>query len=124
MIGYAAFLAIFISCFGLFGLAALLTQQCFREIGIRKVIGASVNQILQLIAKDFIKLIFVAMLLTAPLTWYFLKGWLDNFAYAIDFPWWTTIVSGVAVIILAFITISTQSIRAALSNPVDAIRDE
>ena len=124
MISYAAFLAIFISCFGLFGLAALLTQQRFREIGIRKVLGASVNQILQLIAKDFIKLIFLAMLLATPLTWYFLKDWLADFAYAINFPWWATLVSGLAVMILAFITISAQSIRAALSNPVEAIREE
>ena len=124
MISYAAFLAIFISCFGLFGLAALLTQQRFKEIGIRKVLGASVYQILQLIAKDFMKLIFLAMLLATPLTWYFLKDWLADFAYAIDFPWWATFVSGLAVMVLAFITISAQSIRAALSNPVDSIREE
>ncbi len=124
IISYAAFLAIFISCFGLFGLAALLTQQRFREIGIRKVLGASVPQILQLISKDFIKLIALAMIIALPLTWYFLKDWLAEFAYRIDFPWWTTIVSGLAVMLVAFITISAQSIRAAVSNPVDAIRNE
>ena len=124
IIGYAAFITIFICCFGLFGLAALLTQQRFKEIGIRKVLGASVYQILQLIAKDFIKLIAIAMLFALPLTWYFLSDWLAEFAYRIDFPWWTTIISGVAVMLVAFITISAQSIRAALSNPVDAIRDE
>ena len=124
MIGYFAFLAIFIACFGLFGLAALLTQQRFKEIGIRKVLGASVSQILQLISKDFIKLIGFAMILAAPMTWYLLKDWLANFAYGIDFSWWTTIASGLAVMLIAFITISLQSVKAAISNPVDAIRDE
>lgn len=124
MIAYAAFLAILISCFGLFGLAALLTQQRFKEIGIRKVLGASMNQILKLIAKDFILLILVALLLAAPLTWYLSKDWLAEFAYRIDFPWWTTLLSGLTVMLIAFLTISAQSIRAALSNPVDAIRNE
>ncbi|MFK7773630.1 MAG: ABC transporter permease, partial [Saprospiraceae bacterium] len=124
MIGYFAFVAIFIACFGLFGLAAMLTQQRFKEIGIRKVLGASVTQILQLISKDFIKLIGFAMILAAPMTWYLLKDWLNGFAYGIDFPWWTTIASGLAVMLIAFITISLQSVKAAISNPVDAIRDE
>ncbi len=124
IITYFAMLAIFIACFGLFGLAALLTQQRFKEIGIRKVLGASVPQILQLISKDFIKLIGLAMLLATPLCWYFLSDWLTGFAYRIEFPWWATLVSGLAVMILAFFTISAQSVKAALSNPVDAIRDE
>jgi len=124
IIGYFAFLAIFIACFGLFGLAALLTQQRFKEIGIRKVLGATVGQILQLIAKDFIWLIAFAMLLALPVTWYFLKDWLNDFAYRIDFPWWATFVSGLTVMLVAFVTISVQSAKAALSNPVDAIRNE
>jgi putative ABC transport system permease protein len=124
MIGYFALVAIFIACFALFGLAALLTQQRFKEIGIRKVLGASVTQILQLISKDFIKLIGFAMTLAVPMTWYLLKDWLANFAYGIDFPWWTTIASGLAVMLIAFITISLQSVKAAISNPVDAIRDK
>lgn len=124
MIGYFAFIAIFIACFGLFGLAAMLTQQRFKEIGIRKVLGASVYQILQLISKDFIKLIGFAMIMAAPMTWYLLKDWLTGFAYGIDFPWWTTIASGVVVMIIAFITISLQSVKAAISNPVDTIQDE
>ena len=101
-----------------------MTQQRFKEIGIRKVLGASVGQILQLIAKDFIWLIALAMLLALPVTWYFLKDWLNDFAYRIDFPWWATFVSGVTVMLVAFITISIQSAKAALSNPVDAIRNE
>ncbi len=124
MIGYAAFLAIFIACFGLFGLAALLTQQRFKEIGIRKVLGASVTQILKLISKDFLILIGLAILIATPLTWYVLKNWLADFAFQISFPWWVTLVSGLAVMVIAFFTISAQSMKAALSNPVDAIRDE
>ena len=124
IINYFAFLAIFISCFGLFGLAALLTQQRFKEIGIRKVLGASVGQILQLISKDFLILIAIAMLIAAPMTWYFLKDWLLDFAYSIDFPWWVTIASGLLVMLVAFVTISLQSMKAAMSNPVDAIRNE
>ena len=124
IIGYAAFFAIFIACFGLFGLAALLTQQRFKEIGIRKVLGASVTQILQLISKDFLILIAFAMLFALPMTWYLLKNWLADFAYQISFPWWVTLVSGLVVMLIAFFTISAQTMKAALSNPVDAIRDE
>ncbi len=124
MIGYFSLVAIFIACFGLLGLAALLIQQRFREIGIRKVLGASVNQILRLISEDFMKLIGLAMLIAAPLTWYALSGWLEEFAYRIEFPWWLLLVSGLIVILIAFVAICTQSLRAALANPVDAIRDE
>ena len=124
MIGYFALLAILISCFGLFGLAALMTQQRFKEIGIRKVLGASVVQILRLISSDFLILIAIAMVIATPLTWYFLKDWLADFAYRIEFPWWASIVSGLTVMFIAFLTISAQSVKAAISNPVDAIRNE
>ena len=124
VIGYFAFIAILISCFGLFGLAALLTQQRFKEIGIRKILGASVGQILHLLSKDFVPLILLALILVTPITWYFVTNWLSDFAYRIDFPWWVTIISGLGVMIIAFFTISSQSIRAALLNPVDAIKNE
>jgi len=123
IVSYFSYLAIFISCFGLLGLAALLTQQRFKEIGIRKVLGASVTQILSLISREFVMIIFVAMLIAAPLTWYFLKDWLAEFAYRIDFPWWIILASGALVLIIAFVTVSSQSARAALSNPVDAISE-
>ena len=84
----------------------------------------SMNQILQLIAKGFVHLIVIALLLAAPLTWYLSKDWLAEFAYRIEFPWWTTFLSGLAVMLIAFSTIGAQSIRAALSNPVDAIRND
>jgi len=124
IIGYFALIAIFISCFGLFGLAALITQHRFKEIGIRKVLGASVGQILRILAIDFLWLIAIAMLLALPLTWYFVNRWMEDFAYRIDFPWWVPIGTGLLVIVIAFLTISSQTIRAALSNPVDAIRTE
>jgi putative ABC transport system permease protein len=93
-------------------------------LGLCKVLGASMNQILQLIAKGFVQLIVVALLLAAPLTWYLSKDWLAEFADRIAFPWWTTLLSGLAVMLIAFLTISAQFIRAALSNPVHAIRND
>ena len=124
VIGYAAFLAICIALFGLLGLAARLTQRRFKEIGIRKVLGASAQQILGLIAKEFIQLVLLAILVALPLSWYGLQNWLADFPFRIQFPWWLALLSGLLVAGIAFLTISTQSLRAALSNPVEAIRDE
>ena len=124
IIKYFAWIAVLISCFGLFGLAALLTQYRFKEIGIRKILGASTGQILSGLAMDFLKLIGLAMLLALPLTWYFMNNWPQDFAYRIDFPWWVPFLVGFGVLILAFLTISSQTLKAALSNPVEALRDE
>lgn len=124
LVGYFAFLAIFISCFGLFGLSALLTKRRFREIGIRKVLGARVDQILLLLAKDFVWLIAVALVLAFPLCWYFIDGWMEDFPYHISFPYWLPIAVGGGVLIIAFLTISSQTLSAALRNPVEAIRQE
>lgn len=124
LVGYFAFLAIFISCFGLFGLAALLTKRRFREIGIRKVLGARVDQILLLLAKDFVWLIGIALLLAVPLCWYFINSWMEDFPYRIDFPWVLPFAVGAGVLTIAFVTVSSQTIKAALSNPVEAIRQE
>ncbi|MEM1119750.1 MAG: ABC transporter permease [Bacteroidota bacterium] len=124
IIKYFAWIAVLISCFGLFGLAALLTQQRFKEIGIRKILGASVSQILGRLAFDFLKLIGLAMVLALPLTWYFMNGWLADFAYRIDYPWWVPFAVGLGVVLLAFLTISSQTLKAALSNPVKALRYE
>jgi len=124
IIKYFAWIAVLISCFGLFGLAALLTQQRFKEIGIRKILGASVGQIIGGLAMNFIKLIGLSMLLALPLTWYFMNGWLEDFAFRIDFPWWVPFAVGLGVVLLAFLTISSQTLKAALSNPVKALRYE
>lgn len=124
IITYFAWIAVLISCFGLFGLAALLTQHRFKEIGIRKILGASVGQIISSLAIDFLKLIGLAMVLAFPLVWYFMDNWLQDFAFRIDFPYWVPFAVGIGVVILAFLTISSQTLKAALSNPVKALRYE
>ena len=124
LIAYFAFIAIFISCFGLFGLSVLVTQQRYKEIGIRKILGASISQILNLLSIDFLKLIAVAMILAIPLTWYFLNAWMSEFAYRIDFPWWVPLLTGLGVLTLAFLTITSQTVKVASANPADALRQE
>ena len=124
VISYAAFLAVGIALFGLLGLAARLTQRRFKEIGIRKVLGASSQQILGLISKDFVPLALFAFLVALPLSWYGLDRWLADFPFRIQFPWWLALLSAILVAGLALITLSTQSLRAALSNPVEAIKEE
>ncbi len=124
VVSYFAFAAIFISCFGLLGITALSTQQRFREIGIRKVLGASIRQILQLLSWDFVKLIGIALVVAIPLTWYGASQWLSDFEFRIDFPWWAFVSAGVGVGLLALITICGQALKAALVNPVDTLYDE
>lgn len=122
-IGFAI-LAIFIACLGLFGLAAFVAQQRVKEIGVRKVLGASTTGIVGLLSKDFLKLVFIALLLASPLAWYFMHKWLDNFAYRINISWWIFAAAGVLAIVIAFLTISAQSLKAALANPVESLRSE
>ena len=124
IIGWAGALSIFLACLGLLGLAALAATNRTREIGIRKVLGASITNIMSLISKDFIKLVLIAVVIAAPLTWYFTQKWLQNFAYRIDIPWWIFLVAGAAAIGIAFLTISFQSVKAALANPVKSLRSE
>jgi len=117
-------LAVLISCLGLFGLAAHAAQQRTKEIGIRKVLGASVSGIVGLLSKDFLKLVLVALLVAAPVAWYFMNKWLQEFAFRIPIPWWVFLVAGVAAIVVAFATVSFQSVRAALADPVESLRSE
>ncbi|MEM1320579.1 MAG: ABC transporter permease [Bacteroidota bacterium] len=121
---YFAFIAILISCFGLLGLAALVTKHRFKEIGVRKILGATTPMLLATLAKDFLRFIAIGMILAVPLTWYFIQEWMNEFAYRIDFPWWVPFLTGLLVIAIAFVTISTQTVRAALANPVRALRYE
>ncbi|MEZ4956568.1 MAG: ABC transporter permease [Saprospiraceae bacterium] len=117
-------IAIFLSCFGLFGLISLTVQQRSKEIGIRKVLGASVSGIVGLLSKDFLKLVVFALLIATPISWYLMNNWLEDFANRIDLQWWHFAVAGSAAVLVAFLTMSVQSIRAALANPVDSLRSE
>ena len=119
-----ALLAIFISCLGLLGLAAYSTIQRKREIGIRKIVGASVSSIINLLSKEFIRLVVIAFIISAPIAWYLMHSWLENFAYKIDIKWWMFVVAGLGSMIIALVTVSFQAIKAATSNPVKSLRTE
>ncbi|HLL95717.1 MAG TPA: ABC transporter permease [Spirosoma sp.] len=117
-------ISILISCLGLFGLAAFAAQQRTKEIGVRKVLGASVSNIVVLLSADFLKLVLIAIVIASPIAWYAMHRWLQDFEYRIDIPWWVFVVAGVLSILIAFLTISFQSIKAALVNPVKSLRSE
>jgi putative ABC transport system permease protein len=122
--GFFAGLAILISVLGLFGLAAYATEQRTKEIGIRKVMGASIWSIVSLLGKDFLKLVFFGFLLAIPIAWYGMNGWLDNFAYSVKVSWIVFLIAGFTATLIAALTVSSQSIRAAMINPVDAFKVE
>jgi putative ABC transport system permease protein len=117
-------IAIFISCMGLFGLVAFTTQRRTKEIGIRKILGASVSQIVQLLSKDFIRLVIVGIVIASPIAYYFMDKWLQDFAYRVDISWWIFALAGIVAIVIALLTVSYQSIKAALANPVKSLRTE
>jgi putative ABC transport system permease protein len=117
-------LSILISCMGLFGLAAFAAEQRVKEIGVRKVLGASVMSITGLLAKDFLKLVFLSIMIASPIAYFFMQHWLADFAYHIDIQWWVFAVAGAVAVVLAFLTVSFQSVRAALANPVKSLRSE
>jgi len=124
MVAFFTTIAILISCLGLFGLAAFSAEQRTKEIGIRKVLGASVGNIVGLLSKDFIKLVIIALFIAAPVGWYFMNKWLQDFAYRINIGWWMLAVAGVFAILIAFATISLHAIKAALANPTKNLRTE
>jgi predicted permease len=117
-------LAIVISCLGLFGLATHAAAQRVKEIGIRKVLGASVANIVSLLSKDFLKLVFLALLLASPLAWYLMNQWLENFAYRITIQWWVFALVGILAVAIALLTVSVQALRAAVANPVESLKNE
>ncbi|RRB00016.1 ABC transporter permease [Larkinella rosea] len=119
-----AVLAIFIACLGLFGLAAFMAEQRTKEIGVRKVLGASVVGIVALLSQDFLKLVLIAIVLASPVAWYAMNQWLQGFAYQIDLDGWVFVLAGALSIGVALLTISFQSIKAALMNPVKSLRSE
>lgn len=117
-------LALFIACMGLFGLVSYQIVQRTKEIGIRKVLGASSFKLVQLLSSDFLKLVFVALLLAVPIAWYGMQQWLDNFAYRIEIRWWVFLLVAVPALVISLLTIGVQSMRAALANPVEALKEE
>jgi len=117
-------LAIFIACLGLFGLATFIAEQRTKEIGIRKVLGASVQGIVQMLSKDFMKLVAIAFVFAAPVAWYFMHKWLQDFAYRINISWWIFAAAGLTALLIALVTVSFQAIRAAITNPVKSLRTE
>jgi len=122
--GLFAGLTIFISCLGLFGLTTYMTENRIKEIGIRKVLGASVAGITTLLTRDFVKLVFISFLLAAPLAWYGMNKWLESYTYRIGIEWWVFVLAGVLSVIIALLTVSYQSIKAAIANPVKSLRTE
>lgn len=117
-------IAIFISCLGLFGLATYTAQVKTKEIGIRKVLGASIAGIVKLLSKDFLKLIIIAIVIATPVAWWAVNKWLEGFAYRINISWWVFAIAGLLALLIALITISFQAIKAALANPVESLRSE
>jgi putative ABC transport system permease protein len=121
---YFAFLAIFISCLGLLGLAIFTAAQRTREIGVRKVLGANVPGIVALLSKDFLGLVLIAIVIASPLAWYTMHRWLDDFEYRTPISWWIFAVAGLSAVGIAFVTVSFQAIRSARANPVKSLRSE
>ena len=124
IIGTFTLVAIFISCLGLFGLSVFAAEQRMKEIGIRKVLGASVGSLTSLLAKDFIILVVLSICIASPIAWYLMNQWLKDFAYRIEIQWWIFVLAGLIAVAIAFLTVSVQSVRSALANPVKSLRSE
>jgi putative ABC transport system permease protein len=124
IVGILAGLAIFISCLGLFGLASHSAEKRVKEIGVRKVLGASVQNITLMLSGNFLKLVLVANLIAWPTAWYMIHRWLQGYAFRIDIQWWIFFIAGIASILIAFGTVSFQSVKAAIANPVKSLRSE
>jgi len=124
IVRYASAFALLIACFGLFGLATLTATRRIKEIGIRKVLGATVSHVVLLLSKDLVVLVLYAFVLAAPLAYLAVRRWLDDFAYRIDLSWQTFLVAGLTALVVAVLTVSYQAVRAALADPVNALRHE
>jgi putative ABC transport system permease protein len=122
-IAFAVF-AIFIACLGLFGLVTYAAEQRVKEIGVRKVLGAGVTELVGMISKDFIKLVLIAFVIAFPVAWWMMNKWLEGFAYRIDISWWVFAFAGVLTIAIAMMTVSMQAVKAALTNPITSLRSE
>ena len=124
LVRYFALIAIFISCTGLFSLAAFMATQRTREIGIRKVLGASVMSLIALLFRDFLKLVVLALFISTPLAWWVMNKWLHDFAYRIPLSWWIFAAAGILAVGISFLTVGVQGLRAAGVNPVKSLRNE
>ena len=124
LLTWATGLAVFISCLGLLGLVMYTTTQRTKEIGVRKVLGATVSQLVTLLSKDFVRLVLIAFVIATPLAWFGMNQWLQNFAYRTTISWWIFAAAGLLMIVVAFITLSFQTIKAAIANPVKSLRTE
>lgn len=124
LVGIFAVLAIFISCLGLFGLASFVAEQRTKEIGVRKVLGASVFNLWKMLSKDFVGLVIIAVFIAAPIAYYFMHDWLLKYNYRTDISWWVFAASGLGALIVTLFTVSYQSIKAAMANPVKSLRSE
>lgn len=124
MAGFFAVLAIFISCLGLFGLASFVAEQRTKEIGVRKVLGASVANLWAMLSKEFVVLVLISCFIAIPIAWYYVQGWLQDFEYRIEISWWVFATTGLGALTITLLTVSFQSIKAALMNPVKSLRSE
>jgi len=118
------FLSVFVACLGLFGLASFTIKQRFKEIGIRKVLGSSVRDIVQLLAKDFLKLVILSFVIASPIAWYLMNRWLQDYAFRIDIGFWVFVIAGSLAFVIAFLTVSLQAMKAAVANPIKSLRTE
>ena len=116
--------AILISCLGLFGLSAFSAEQRNKEIGIRKVLGASVSGIVRLLSKDFIRLVVIAFVIAAPVAWWAVRQWLQGFVYRVSLSWWMFLSAAAAAMVIALLTVSFQAVKAAVANPVKSLKSE
>jgi len=124
IVGWAGGISIFLACLGLLGLTALAAVNRTKEIGIRKVLGASVMSIVGLLSKDFVKLIIIALIIATPVSWYFMHKWLDGFAYRVNIGWMVFAATGLFALLIALITIGVQALKAGVANPVKSLRTE
>jgi ABC-type antimicrobial peptide transport system permease subunit len=122
--GFFTALAVFISCLGLFGLASFTAEQRTKEIGIRKVMGATVTHLWGLLSTDFLRLVLISFGVAVPTAWYFLSQWLQNYTYRTDISWWIFALSGGGALLITLLTVSYQAVKTALTNPVKSLRNE
>jgi putative ABC transport system permease protein len=124
MVGILAFLTILISCLGLFGLASYSAERRIKEIGVRKVLGASMTSIVSLLSGHFIKLVLIANAIAWPLAWFTVNKWMEDYAYRLPISWWVFILAGMIALVIALATVSLLAMKAAAANPVTSLRSE